>query len=215
VNPPYTPKLGGNPMKLSTEQQWRAWLIQQARRIVHCQDDAEDVVQDTLLAYWKRFGSLPWDECADDTQLQRKCAWCCQKLRALALDSCRRAHRRYEMLMLCCNDTQSDYRRSPLKARHTHNHKKTAVQVIHHTLRQHLTTRQLQLPTTNPIPKLALDYRNHRLHLPTLTIQPARFDTRHNLCPQHTRPRPQPPSTTNRRHHIRPRHIPPINPCIR
>jgi DNA-directed RNA polymerase specialized sigma24 family protein len=100
VNPPYTQKLGGNPMKLSTEQQWRAWLIQQARRIVHCQDDAEDVVQDTLLAYWKRFGSLPWDECADDTQLQRKCAWCCQKLRALALDSCRRAHRRYEMLIL-------------------------------------------------------------------------------------------------------------------
>ena len=87
-------------MKLSTEQQWRAWLTQQARRIVHCQDDAEDVVQDTLLAYWKRFGSLPWDECADDAQLQRKCAWCCQKLRALALDLCRRAHRRYETLIL-------------------------------------------------------------------------------------------------------------------
>jgi len=67
---------------------------------------------------------------------------------------------------------------------------KTAVQVVHHTLCQHLTTRQPQLPTTNPIPKLALDYRNHCLHLPTLTIEIALLRTRHQRRTQHATPCP-------------------------
>ena len=91
-----------------------------------------------------------------------------------------------DLIMLCCDDTQSDYRRSPLKAHHTHQThtttKKTAVQVVRHTLRQHLATRQTQPPTTNPIHKLALDHRNHRLHLPTLTLQPARLDKTLSFC---------------------------------
>jgi hypothetical protein len=81
------------------------------------------------------------------------------------------------------------------KSTHTpnaHNNKKTAVQVVRHTLRQHLTTRQTQPPTTHTIPKLALDYRNHRLHLPTLTIQATRLRAFHQLRTQHARPRPQP-----------------------
>ena len=89
------------------------------------------------------------------------------------------------------------------------------MQVISHTLRQHLTTRQTQPPTTHTIPKLALDYRNHRLHLPTLTIQPARFDTLHDPRTQHARPRPQPTPAPYRRYHIRPLYIPPIKPCVR
>jgi len=81
------------------------------------------------------------------------------------------------------------------KSTHTpnaHNNKKTAVQVVRYTLRQHLTTRQTQPPTTHTIPKLALDHRNHRLHLPTLTIQATRLRAFHQLGTPHARPRPQP-----------------------
>jgi hypothetical protein len=113
------------------------------------------------------------------------------------------------------NPTADTPPQSPPHTPNIHNNTKTAMQVINHTLRQHLTTRQTQPPTTHTIPKLALDYRNHRLHLPTLTIQPARFDTLHDLRTQHARPRPQPPSTPNRRYHIRPLYIATIKPCVR
>ena len=104
------------------------------------------------------------------------------------------------------------------KSTHTpnaHNNQKTAVQVISHTLRQHLTTRQTQPPTTHTIPKLALDYRNHRLHLPTLTIQATRLRAFHQLGTHHARPRPQPTPASYRRYHIRPLYIPTIKPCVR
>ena len=113
------------------------------------------------------------------------------------------------------NPTADTPPQSPPHTPNIHNNTKTAMQVISHTLRQHLTTRQTQPPTTHTIPKLALDYRNHRLHLPTLTIQPARFDTLHDPRTQHARPRPQPPSTPNRRYHIRPLYIATIKPCVR
>jgi hypothetical protein len=113
------------------------------------------------------------------------------------------------------NPTADTPPQSPPHTPNIHNNTKTAMQVINHTLRQHLTTRQTQPPTTHTIPKLALDHRNHRLHLPTLTIQPARFDTLHDLRTQHARPRPQPSSTPNRRYHIRPLYIATIKPCVR
>ena len=113
---------------------------------------------------------------------------------------------------------------SPPHTPNIHNNTKTAMQVISHTLRQHLTTRQTQPPTTHTIPKLALDYRNHRLHLPTLTIQATRFDTRHNRRTHHARPRPQPtpapiphPSTLHPDHQtLRPptAKIVPNAPCV-
>jgi DNA-directed RNA polymerase specialized sigma24 family protein len=40
--------------KMQTESEWRAWLHRQAQRFNCCHDEADDLVQETLLAFWKR-----------------------------------------------------------------------------------------------------------------------------------------------------------------
>jgi|GEM_PF-2823529 DNA-directed RNA polymerase specialized sigma24 family protein len=40
--------------QMQTEQEWRAWLHRQALRFTCCHDEANDLVQQTLLAFWKR-----------------------------------------------------------------------------------------------------------------------------------------------------------------
>jgi len=47
---------------MSTEQQWRARLMKRARGLGLCEEDAEDLVQDVLLAFWLRHArTLPWE----------------------------------------------------------------------------------------------------------------------------------------------------------
>jgi RNA polymerase sigma factor (sigma-70 family) len=87
--------------QMQTEQEWRAWLHRQALRFTCCHDEANDLVQQTLLAFWKRFGRLPWEQRHLETaEYQQICGWCCKKLRSLALDSQKRASYQHEMLIL-------------------------------------------------------------------------------------------------------------------
>jgi|FaiFalDrversion3_1042247.scaffolds.fasta_scaffold24653_2 hypothetical protein len=67
--------------KMQTESEWRAWLHRQAQRFNCCHDEADDLVQETLLAFWQRFGYLPWEQrWLEDSEYQRACGWCCQRL---------------------------------------------------------------------------------------------------------------------------------------
>jgi hypothetical protein len=106
--------------------------------------------------------------------------------------------------------TQSDYRHPLLKAHHTHQTRTTTkkLRCKLYTTPFANTSRRAK---RNPRLTLALDHRNHRLHLPTL-IQATRLRAFHQLRTQHARTRPQP--TPYRRHHIRPLYIPPIKPCV-
>ncbi|MFQ3611121.1 MAG: sigma factor, partial [Fimbriimonadales bacterium] len=62
-----------------TEEGWRAWLSRQARGYTRSADTAEDWVQETLLAFWQRFGRLPWEQVCDEAECQRRGRWCRQK----------------------------------------------------------------------------------------------------------------------------------------
>ncbi len=87
--------------KMQTESEWRAWLHRQAQRFTCCHDEAGDLVQETLLAFWQWFGSLPWEpRWLADSEYQRACGWCCQKLHSLAVDAHKRAFRQHEILIL-------------------------------------------------------------------------------------------------------------------
>jgi RNA polymerase sigma factor (sigma-70 family) len=91
--------------QIQTEQEWREWLHRQARRFSCCYDDADDLVQQTLLAFWQRFGYLPWEQRHLETmEYPQIRGWCYAKLHSLALDLKKQAHRQHEILIL--HDTQ-------------------------------------------------------------------------------------------------------------
>ncbi len=83
-----------------TEERWRAWLYRQARCYTHCADTVEDWVQEVLVAFWQRFGLLPWEQVRDEEERQQRGRWCRQKLRWLALDSHKCAYSQHERLTL-------------------------------------------------------------------------------------------------------------------
>ena len=91
--------------QMQTEREWRAWLYRQAWCFTCSHDDAEDLVQQTLLAFWQRFGYLPWEQRylgAIDYQQIR--GWCYAKLRSQALDFKKQAYHQRELPIL--NDTR-------------------------------------------------------------------------------------------------------------
>jgi DNA-directed RNA polymerase specialized sigma24 family protein len=45
---------------MHTPSDWQAWLLRQARHYAVCEADANDLVQDCLHAYQRRFGRYPW-----------------------------------------------------------------------------------------------------------------------------------------------------------
>lgn len=87
-----------SPMR--TEEEWRRWLVQRAHGYTSCHDEADDLVQDTLLAYWQRFGCLPWERELDEAEYRQALGWCCHKLRSLAIDARKRACKRQEIMIL-------------------------------------------------------------------------------------------------------------------
>ncbi len=63
-------------------------------------------MQETLIAYWKRFGALPWEHPEGGDSYEQAWAWCCLKVRSLALNRRNSAYHRYERLLL--NDQQGE-----------------------------------------------------------------------------------------------------------
>lgn len=47
---------------MNTERQWRAWLLNRAKALGLSASDAEDLIQDVLLAFWRKHSrTLPWE----------------------------------------------------------------------------------------------------------------------------------------------------------
>lgn len=82
------------------ESAWRKALGQRAESLAANSEEAQDIVQETLTAYWKRFGALPWEHPEGDDSYEQAWAWCCLKVRSLALNRRNCAYHRYERLLL-------------------------------------------------------------------------------------------------------------------
>ncbi len=63
----------------------RERLIKLAHRWVHCPDDAEDLVQDTLIAYYQRHHLWPSESYFPNQAI----GWCVRKLHSLVIDQSR------------------------------------------------------------------------------------------------------------------------------
>jgi hypothetical protein len=71
---------------MHTPSDWQAWLLRQARHYAVCEADANDLVQDCLHAYQRRFGRYPWEHAHTREAIQHARCWCQQKIHSLAVE---------------------------------------------------------------------------------------------------------------------------------
>lgn len=58
---------------MCAEEEWRAWLLRRACVLCRCATDAEDLVQEVLIAFWQKHSHiLPWDY-HDEAEAKRHC----------------------------------------------------------------------------------------------------------------------------------------------
>jgi DNA-directed RNA polymerase specialized sigma24 family protein len=84
---------------MHTPSDWQAWLLRQARHYAVCEADANDLVQDCLHAYQRRFGRYPWEHAHTREAIQHARCWCQQKIHSLAIDRAKQPCRQRERLL--------------------------------------------------------------------------------------------------------------------
>ncbi|GBC93477.1 hypothetical protein HRbin15_01968 [bacterium HR15] len=85
---------------MHTEPEWRRWLMRKAVHLCYCEADAEDLVQDCLYAFYRRFHYYPWQRLMQPDELRQAQAWCYCKLRSLAIDRARQPYCQHERQLL-------------------------------------------------------------------------------------------------------------------
>lgn len=84
----------------ATEYAWRQALRRKAKMDVFCHETVEDIVQETLIAFWQRTGLLPWEYPQGTECYKHAWVWCCLKVRSLIINKNALAYKRYERLLV-------------------------------------------------------------------------------------------------------------------
>lgn len=84
----------------ANEAAWRKALERKAEGYAANNEDVQDIVQETLVAYWQRFDALPWEHLEESDTYRQAWGWCCLKIHSLALNRCNCAYSRYERLLI-------------------------------------------------------------------------------------------------------------------
>ena len=84
----------------ANETAWRKALERKAARYAACTEEAQDIVQETLIAYWQRSGTLPWEHLEESDTYRQAWRLCCLKVRSLTLNKHSCAYKRYEKLLV-------------------------------------------------------------------------------------------------------------------
>ncbi len=85
---------------MHTEDAWRQWLAREASRFCTCASEADDLVQDCLYAFYRRFHFYPWQHPMEPGEHRSARAWCLCKLQSLARDRAKQPYRRQELQLL-------------------------------------------------------------------------------------------------------------------